>query len=217
MEMAKSMQGRKIKIARHVLLAGMVLWAGCESHQVVPLAAQMHCEGHITKADAMQAAQDVLLRMDFAIEKLDVEQGILWTRPLRGAQFFEFWRRDNVGSFATVEANLQTVRRTVELRVGTQDAGTSEEDGNVGGPPSAAAGPLTIECRVSVQRLSLPENEIPSISQTFRIHSQSKATAQRIAVTPQQERAMAWVDLGKDPDLAVEILRRVSQKLERLD
>ena len=63
------------------------------------------------------AAERVLTRMHFAIEKLDAEQGVVKTRPLRGAQFFEFWRSDNVSSYDCEEANLQSVRRTVELRV----------------------------------------------------------------------------------------------------
>jgi hypothetical protein len=75
----------------------------------------------------------------------------------------------------------------------------------------------TIECDVSVQRLSLPGSEVASVSQAYRIHTPSTPTVQRIAVTPQQQAAMAWVDLGKDADLAVGILQRIERRLERRD
>jgi hypothetical protein len=42
-------------------------------------------------------------------------------------------------------------------------------------------------------------------------------TLQRIEVTPQQRRAMAWIDLGKDPDLAAKILTRIDQRLGHVD
>jgi hypothetical protein len=147
--------------------------------------------------------------MHFAIEKLDAEQGLVRTRPLRGAQFFEFWRSDNASTYSWEEANLQSVRRSVELRVRPEDGGQRTEDGNT---PR-----LCIECTVSVQRLSLPPNEVTGTSEAYRIHSASVPTLQRIEVTPQQRRAMAWIDLGQDPDLAARILARVEQRLERVN
>jgi hypothetical protein len=162
----------------------------------------MLCQDGVTTADVIRATEDVLTRMHFAIEKLDIEQGIVRTRPLRGAQFFEFWRSDNASSYSSQEANLQSIRRSVELRVKPEDGGTSG---------------LCIECDVSVQRLSLPENEIASTSEAYGIHSRSTPTLQRVEVTPQQRRAMTWIDLGKDRDLAARILERVEQKLRQLN
>ncbi|MCL5281845.1 MAG: hypothetical protein M1376_18265 [Planctomycetes bacterium] len=156
----------------------------------------------MTRTDVVQAAGDVLTRMHFAIEKLDAEQGIVRTRPLRGGQFFELWRSDNAGTYNWDEANLQSVRRAVELHVK---------------PESGGAGGLCVECEVSIQRLSLPPNEVTGTSEAYRIHSASRPTLPRIEVTPQQRRAMAWIDLGKDPDLAARILARVEQRLKRAD
>jgi hypothetical protein len=204
------MQMAVAKIASCVVLTGILLAAGCGRQTVSPEPALFVYTGPASKAVVVQAAREVLSRLEFPIEKLDVEQGILRTRPWRGAQFFEFWRRDNASVFDVVEANLQTIRRTVELHVVREGPEPMPEDPN-------APGPWRITCTVSVQRLSLPENEIPSISQTYRMHSQSTVTAQRIVVTPQQARAMAWVDSGPDPALAAEILRRLSRRLERWD
>ena len=204
------------KFASCVALAGTLFWAGCGGQNAAPVPAPVAYAEQATRATVLQAAHEVLSRMQFPIEKLDAEQGILRTRPLRGAQFFEFWRGDNTGCFGTAEANLQTIRRTVELRVETGDTEPTLRDERRPPEDANTPGRWRILCAVSVQRLSLPENEIPSISQTYRMHSQSTATAQRIAVTPQQERAMAWVDSGQDPALAAEILERVCRRLERL-
>lgn len=198
------------EFASCVVVTGALLAAGCGRPNVSPQPALLVYTGPASKATVVQTAHDVLSRLQFPIEKLDVEQGIIRTRPWRGAQFFEVWRRDNVSTYDAAEANLQTIRRTVELRVAREAPESVAEDLH-------APGPWRITCAVSVQRLSLPENQIPSISQTYRMHSQSTATAQRIVVTPQQEQAMAWVDSGPDPALAAEILRRISRKLEHVD
>jgi hypothetical protein len=183
--------------------------SGCGGQNAATTPAQMICADSVTKAEVVQAAGDVLTRMHFAIEKLDAEQGIVRTRPLRGAQFFEFWRSDNVSPYNWEEANLQSVRRSVELRVRPEDGGQRTEDGNT---PR-----WCLECTVSIQRLSLPPNEVTGTSQAYRIHSASMPTLQRIEVTPQQRRAMAWIDLGQDPDLAARILHRVEERLNRAD
>jgi hypothetical protein len=189
-----------------LLLAGAWLGTGCasptpsgtgEPNAPCP-PVQMLCEDGVTTAEVTQAAECVLTRMHFAIEKLDAEQGIVKTRPLRGAQFFEFWRSDNASSYACKEAGLQSIRRTVELRVKTKDGGVSG---------------LCVECAVSVQRLSLPGNEIAGTSEAYRIHSPSTATLQRIEVSPQQRQAMTWIDLGTDRDLAARILDRIEKRL----
>jgi hypothetical protein len=200
----------KTRILLWLLLAGAWLGIGCASristHVAEPNApsapVQMVCEDGATTAEVIQAAEYVLTRMHFPIEKLDVEQGIVKTRPLRGAQFFEFWRSDNASSYGCQEANLQSVRRTVELRVKT-------EDGSASGP--------CVECAVSIQRLSLPENEVAGTSEAYRIHSRSTTTLQRIEVSPEQRRAMTWIDLGADRDLAARILDRVAKRLGQLD
>jgi hypothetical protein len=198
-----------MKTIPYVLVTGVLLTAGCGGQNAAP--AQMLCEDGITVAAVMAAADDVLSQMQFPIEKLDPQHGIIRTRPLRAGQIFEFWRSDNIGPFNTAEANLQTIRRSVELRVKKQATDRGPEAVGASGPQAAAG--LCIECDVSVQRLSLPGNEIASVSQAYRIHSRSEPTVQRLAVTPQQEQAMAWVDLGRDPQLAAEILRRVAQRL----
>jgi len=197
------------KTALYVLIAAALSLPGCGGPNAAPTPTQMIRADGATRADVVQAAGDVLTRMHFAIEKLDAEQGLVRTRPLRGAQFFELWRSDNASAYNWEEANLQSVRRSVELRVKTEDGGQKTENGGASG--------LCVECEVSVQRLSLPANEIAGTSEAYRIHSSSMPTLQRVEVSPQQRRAMAWIDLGRDPNLAARILARVEQRLQRVD
>jgi hypothetical protein len=183
-----------------VLIVAALSLPGCGGPNAAPAPAQRACRDDVTRAEVVQAAGNVLTQMHFAIEKLDAEQGLVRTRPLRGAQFFEFWRSDNASLYDWQEANLQSVRRSVELRVRPEDGNTPR---------------LCVECTVSVQRLSLPPNEVAGTSEAYRIHSASMPTLQRIEVSPQQRRAMTWIDLGQDPDLAARILTRVERRLER--
>ena len=81
----------------------------------------------------VQAAEEVLTRMHFAIEKLDAEQGIVRTRPLRGANSSSSGAATMRVSYDWEEANLQSVRRSVELRV--EDA--PEDGGRT--PPGCAS------------------------------------------------------------------------------
>jgi len=198
------MSGR-IEIIGWVALAGAAMLMGCASSRPEPGPTQTLCPEAVTREQAVQAAHSVLAGMHFPIEKLDVEQGFVRTRPLRGAQAFEFWRSDNAGAFNTAEANLQSIRRTVEIRVRALERGSVE----------AAANPHAhgLECTVQIQRLALPGNEVAGVSQAYLIHTRSDATLQTLDVTPQQRAQMAWIDLGEDPELAAEILKRIEKAL----
>lgn len=198
------MNGR-IEIVFWVVLAGVTLSLGCASRTAAPRPTQVSCPEGVTTAEAMDAAHDVLAGMHFPIEKLDVERGVIRTRPLRAGQFFEFWRGDNVGAFNTAEANVQSIRRTVELRVNRRAVDHRPQ-------PTGASG-LSIDCDVQVQRLALPGNEVAGVSQAYLVHTRSQSTLQVFDVTPGQQAGMAWIDLGPDPQLAAEIIRRIEQKL----
>lgn len=197
---------RRIEVVRWVALVGVALSLGCASRPSEPGPAQTLRLESVAKEQAVRAAHDILSKMHFPIEKLDVEQGIVRTRPLRGAQFFEFWRSDNVGAFNTAEANVQSIRRIVEVRV------KALERGSVEATPEATA--YGLECTVQTQRLALPGNPVAGVSQAYLIHTRSDSTLQTLDVTPQQQSQMAWIDLGDDPKLAAEIVRRIERRLQ---
>lgn len=199
----RKMTGRMLSAAAcglFSLLVGAIL-AGCASEQVgdqtAETGAEQVCLGDANMADAMQAAQDVLIKMQFSIEKADPKTGLIRTQPLSGAQFFELWRKDSVGSFNKTEANLHSIRRTVELQI-------SEKNG------------ACIRCRVATQRLNLPEMEVSSSSRAYAMFSESSASLQRIRLNPEQEAGIAWVDLGDDARLAENILERIERQISDL-
>lgn len=152
----------------------------------------------INVAEAMEISEDVLAKMHFEIEKADVQSGYLKTRPLPGAQFFEFWRSDNVGSENALFANLHTIRRTVELNVIHRE------------------GQLDIDCDVSVQRLSLPERETGSNARAYGMYTRSGPTLQKLRFDPAQIEGISWIDLDEDKKLAAEIVKRITERIALL-
>ena len=152
----------------------------------------------IGTADLMEVAEDVLANMYFKIDKADADIGLIRTRPLSGAQFFEFWRSDNAGTDNTLAANLHTIRRTVTLDI------------------SQEGQELRIGCNVQAQRLSLPERQVSSSARVYGMFSRSSQSLQRLKLNPEQKEEMAWIDLGRDSRLEAEILKRIETGIVRL-
>ena len=162
---------------------------GCSSGSaVLPLApGEDVCFTTDSLAAAMAVCEDVLVRMHFEIEKFDVDKGYIKTRPLRGGQFFEFWRSDNVGAENSKLSNLHSVLRTAELQVAESDD------------------QFCVECTVHMRRLSIEETEITSYSINRGIFSGSR-TFQKLR--PDTE-YLEWIDMGSDSKLARRILGRI--------
>jgi len=205
MQKRKTKQDTRLKTQnpRHItfvcglwsVVCGLLL-AGCAEQQQYGAAKPIRVE-NIDKLQVMEAAEDVLVKMHFTIEKANAENGFIRTKPLQGAQFFEFWRSDNVGAGNWLSSNLHSIRRIVELKINEQDKD------------------LYINCDVQVYRLSLPERDVSSSSSAhaYDLFSTSGPTLQRIQLHPEQKADMAWIDLGKDGQLAAEILKRIEQQI----
>jgi len=187
----------KTNLCSYALMAYVLIVAGCAQQQQYETVEQI-CLSDISYAEAMQVAEDVLGKMHFTIAKSDAELGIIRTRPLTGAQFFEFWRKDNIGAFNAAEANLHSIRRIVELDMRQQ--GTQ----------------LCIHCNVNAQRLRLPEREIHSRARAYKIFSQSGRSRQILKLHKEQKQGMAWVDLGQDKQLATVILKQIENKITKI-
>lgn len=202
MQKRKTKQDTRLKTQnpRHVtfvcglwfVVCGLLL-AGCAEQQQYGAAEPLLME-NIDKLRVMEIAEDVLVKMHFTIEKANPENGFIRTKPLQGAQFFEFWRSDSVGADNWLANNLHSIRRVVELNINEQDKD------------------LHIDCDVKTYRLSLPEREIRS-AHAYDLFSASSPTLQRIQLHPEQKEDMAWIDLGKDEQLAAEILKRIEQQI----
>lgn len=173
-----------------------LLLAGCARQYQSETTEQIHVSD-IDRSETIEIAEEVLTQLHFTIDKIDAGSGLIKTRPLPGAQFFEFWRGDNVGSDNHLQANLHTIRRIVELDI------TKQEE------------KISISCDVKLQRLSLPERQITSSARAYDMFSRSTPSLQRLTLNPEQQKAMAWIDLGQDIPLATEILKRIQERIQR--
>jgi hypothetical protein len=172
----------------------MTLITGCTSKQKQETFDKI-CLPQTDKSKAMLSAEDILAKMNFTIDKADPEIGIITTRPLSSAQFFEFWRSDVVGIKQALEANIHTTRRSIKLNLVQ-----NEQD-------------ICIDCTVSVYRLSLPEHSISSSAKAYALFSESTQQTQTLEPHQKQKKAMVWIHIGNDPDLEMTILNKIKQQL----
>jgi hypothetical protein len=181
-------------ILNKLFACSLLFWlAGCAENKYTKTIEQF-CPPAATRADAMTAAEQVLAGMHFDIEKFDVEAGYIRTAPLSGAQSFEFWRSDSVGSFNRTEADLYSIRRAVEINISEQ------------------AGQLCINCKATTQRLSLPQSQTAA-EQGHPVMSPDQRSNQKLKLGHEQKSNLTWTDLGRDNQLETEILKRIESRL----
>ena len=145
------------------------------------------------KSFAMKTSQKVLTKMNFPIEKFDIEEGYIRTKPISGSQIFEFWQKDNVGLFNTVEANLHTIRRVIELDL------------------SEIGGRTKISCNVKTYRLSIEESETAKISESPALFSaNAQSSLEKLELPDGRKR---WIELGNDEKLSSLILEEINKRL----
>jgi hypothetical protein len=191
-------------LCKYILMTCALMAAGCAQQTSTPSTAKLPDENLYVEQDKgakkaylMKVAEDVLAEMHFTIEKADVKNGLIRTKPLPGAQFFEFWRSDNVGIDNALAANIHTIRRFVTIDINQQ------------GPQ------MHIVCEVHAQRLSLPERPVNSSSGVYGMFSQSSPLLQRLILNPEQAKQMTWTDLGRDSRLEAKITRRIETRIQR--
>jgi hypothetical protein len=178
------------------LLVVLVTFSGCASRQQA-VSDDPVCLSNTLTDQVMEAAQTVLLRMHFEIEKYDTDARYIRTRPLSGAQFFEIWRQDNASAASAAQANLYSLRRVVELEFSPQNTTTC------------------VQCRVQVLRLSIPERPIEGANRMAGIHTESSARYQTLEVDHHKQAQVEWIDAGPDHDLERKILERIQQDIEK--
>ncbi len=191
----------KSGLPKLLVFSSMLMLAGCAENKYITTTDRL-CVPAVTKtdstssprADAMNTAESVLAEMHFSIEKLDAETGYIRTNPLSGAQMFEFWRTDSVGSFNRTEADLHSIRRTVELNISEQ------------------SGQLCINCKATTQRLSLPQEQ-DAAGKGYTNLAESRRSAQKLKLGHEQKSNITWMDLGRDSQLETEILKRIESRL----
>lgn len=184
-----------MKLMEQILLTAagtLVFLAGCCSEPTVQHAEKV-CMG-APRELVFQEAQKTLESMNFTIEKADIEQGYISTRPLPAKQFFEFWKSDTVGCYNFEEANLQSITRTIEITI------TGSESGSC------------INCKATTRRLSMPESTITNTTEPYGIFTRTGAT-QTLELQKGMEKKADWVDLGPDAKLEASILGRIEKRI----
>lgn len=191
--------GQKMNKTNKSLLAALIIFTtliSCAPQQEYKPIEKI-CSANLQKQSAIHTAEEVLADLHFTVDKSDAEQGVIRTKPLQAAQLFEFWRKDNVGSFNTTEANLHTIRRIAELNISQQDS------------------KLCVHCKVKVQRLSLSERKGTSEAIAYDKFSRKGAQPSRLSIELNTEQK-TWIDLGTDNELATDILKRIEKKITQL-
>jgi len=143
-------------------------------------------------AAVLAAAQKTLGEMQFVMDKYDVEAGYLRTRPLRAGQFFEPWRQDNASAKAFGQANIDSLRRTVEVFV----------------EPQGQA--VQWRCVVTVERLSIPPRPIRGMAQIAGMYTDSSQMQQTLKL---EGADIEWLPLGRDAELEARIVKRIQKQL----
>jgi len=182
-------------IISFMMIAG-ILFSGCASQEQI-VSDEPICLPNTLPPQAMQDAETVLLKMHFDIEKNDLEARYIRTRPLSGAQFFEFWRKDNASAFARGQSNLHSIRRIVELDFSPENTTTC------------------IQCRVNVSRLSIPERPIQGFSYMGGLYTDSHTREQTLDVGTERTEGIEWLDIGPDHDLERKIIKRIQRDIEK--
>ncbi len=176
-----------------LIYAVLFCLSGCAENKYIQTTDKL-CVPSSTKAEAVKAAEGILAKMHFSIDKLDAEAGYVKTHPLPGAQTFEFWRADSVGAFNATEADLHSIRRTVELNFTQQ------------------VEKICIDCRATTQRMSLPDSQTTS-PYNQSIMSPRERSLRNLVSNVQLKENMTWIDLGRDNQLETEILKRIDKQL----
>jgi hypothetical protein len=190
---------KKSSLQKMLLFPLLLCPSGCAENKYT-LTTDRLCAPTIAKETAMAIAENVLAEMHFTIEKFDVEAGLIKTYPLPGAQSFELWRADSVGSFNQAEADLHSIRRTIELNVtdlSRRSAAKTEQ-----------AGQLCINCVATTQRLSIAGN-----GQNYAAPAETLRAIQKLRLNHKQKTNMTWINLGRDTQLETEIIKRIESRL----
>jgi hypothetical protein len=175
-----------------VMFLGLFV-SGCGQALVPAPVDRPVCLGVSDSETVMVACAEVLEGIGFTIEKYDVEAGYIKTRPLRGGQFFEFWRRDNVGRKNSNEANIHSLRRVVDVEL------------------SQEGEKICVNCVAKVTRLGIvSEKDSLSMSQLPEMITGSSSSIQRLDPATDQ---IYWVDTGTDTMLEDELLRQIAQSI----
>lgn len=142
---------------------------------------------------AFEACQSVMRARFFDVDRIDARLGVITSRPVTGAQFFEPWRRDNSSLGDVTRSSIATYRRTVRFDI-----------------TRTPAGRFRVTPRVLVERQTNVSRYQPSGAQTSLSVDQSALTA-RTEDGPAP--LVYWYAVGRDYDLENTLAEAVVSKM----
>ncbi len=160
-------------------------------------ASETRCFDSQSMALMMDTAENVLENMYFDVVKKDAEAGYIRTRALSGAQIFQFWRSENVGTYNTGESNIHSLQRTVELEFKPNN------------------GSVCVDCAVYIRRLSMPQAHVSGVTRLPGVYTGGNSEIQEVLLHHSRDRDIQWVDMGRDGNLERLILDRIRKKSGR--
>ncbi|MEE8170791.1 MAG: hypothetical protein V3T70_09605 [Phycisphaerae bacterium] len=139
-----------------------------------------------------QETLNTLRRLGFTPDRQDRANRIIVTLPETSKQWFEGWRQDVQGGYATLESSLHTIRRRVRVEFQPDERDTA----------------WTVAVRVDILRYSTPERQVTSASGALGLFSARVPTTEgeRFASTADPARL---VELGRDATMERRILERI--------
>ena len=170
----------------------MMSVCGCATTRS-PIDRPLVIDNHFEKV--WSASYNELVRRGFVIDRLDKRIGVIETFPLVSSQWFEFWRQDVMTNDAMSESSMQTIRRRILMKI------SSEPDGKI-----------TLDCEVYVERLASQPEKFISRTRPRDIFTNVSG---HIPALGQTESIEEWIYLGKDPELEVELLRKIEQGFQQ--
>jgi hypothetical protein len=144
-----------------------------------------------------QTSQAELKERGFRLDRVDRRSGVIDTFATTSGQWYEFWRRDVVGSEASAESSLQTVRRTVTVRM---ECGDNKE--------------CRLSCSVMVERLSVPGAVVSGNIKAQNIFRGAAGAMPSLHPTEERE-AERWIPEGSDLALEADILARIQERVRK--
>lgn len=138
--------------------------------------------------EAMDRCRGILREMGFKFDKFDTANGYLRTEALGGSQFFEFWRDDNVGTYNTAMANINSIARIVEMSF------------------KASGSSVYVDCKAHINQLSVETGDLNGVSDMKNAFTKSSGGFQRLTLRSGDAQ---WISLGRDVMLEDMILFEV--------
>ncbi len=150
-----------------------------------------------------QASHEVLRRCYFKVDREDRRAGVITTYPLTGRHYWEIWRKDVARAQDITESTMQTLFRATRIIIAPTDANATA---------------FRAETEVLVTRSNMPEAQVTSTSEAYRVLLKDIGPERR-RKKPDKDASPetpTLVDLGHDRALEAQLDRGIAIEANKL-